>query len=93
MIGLVRGLWFLLYCRHWALTGAPLGYPVTLSHGDPATLGQQGQTLVMLQQILDGVDDGMGQLLTLVLGGCWVGQLASSPSSSTPALDLRHCPG
>ena len=52
--------------------GTPLGYPVVaLCHGDPAVLNLQGQPLHSLQQSIDGIDDGVGQLkaLDLDLGG------------------------
>ena len=35
----------LLQYQYWDLSGTPLGYPIVLSHGDPATLGLQDQTL------------------------------------------------
>lgn len=38
--------------------------------------------LHMLQQILDGLDVGVGQLITLGLGSCRTGQSTSSPLSS-----------
>ena len=71
--------------QSWALTGAPPRDPTDVfCHGDPATLGLQGESLHVLQQILDRVDDEMAQPkdLVLVLGGCWVGQPAGFPSSS-----------
>lgn len=66
--------------------------------GDSATLGLQEQPLHMFQQITDGVDARMGQLITLALGlgGCWVdqqmallhpqyhGELSSTAPASSP---------
>ena len=69
------------------LTETPLGYPVfVLCHRDLVTLGLQDWPLHVLQQIIDGVDVGVGQLIGIVLGlgGCGVGQQVSFPSSSTP---------
>lgn len=81
---MVRGLWFLLHYQYWVLTESPLGYPVVvLCHGDPATLDLQDWLLHTLQQIIDGgCWDGPIKALVLGQGGCWVGQSASSPSSS-----------
>ena len=75
-IGLVWGLQFLSPYRCWALTRVSLGYcVVTLSWGDPAALGLQIRSLHMLQKILDGMDDGASQVLSLCLGlgSCRVG--------------------
>lgn len=50
-------------------TGTPLGYPVAvLCHGDPAALYLQIWPLHMLQQFIDEVDVGVGQIIALVLG-------------------------
>lgn len=57
IIGLIRGLWFLLQYRCWALTGTPIGYPVVaLCHGNFAVLGLLDWLLHMLLQIIDEVD-------------------------------------
>lgn len=42
--------------------------------GDPAALDLQARPLHMLQQVMDGVDVGAGQVITLVLalGSCRV---------------------
>ena len=56
-----------------ALTGTPLGHSVvSLCHGGFVTLGLEDQSLHVLQKIKEGVDDGMGQAIDLVLGlhGC-----------------------
>lgn len=51
----------------------------------PAALGLQDRSLHVFQQFIDGVDVGVGFLIALVLGlgDIWVGQPASSPSSSS----------
>jgi hypothetical protein len=57
---------------YWMLTGTSLRYSiVALCHGDPATLDQQDQPFYTLQQIIHGVDAGVGQhkVLDLSLGG------------------------
>lgn len=85
VVGLVRGLWFLLHYQCWALTGTPIGCPVVaLWHGGPAALSQQDQSLHMLQQVTDGMDIGVSQLITLVQGCCKVDRPARSPLSSPP---------
>lgn len=76
--------------------GTPLDYPaVALCGGDPAALGLQDPSLQVFQQIADGIDLGVGQLITLVLGlgSCRVGQPASSPLSPPPRWALLHPPG
>jgi hypothetical protein len=51
---------------HWCFT---LGYPVVaLYHDDHAALGQQDWPFQILQQFIDGVDAGVGQLIALDLG-------------------------
>ena len=68
-MGLVRGLYLLLLCQYWILTGTPLGRPVVaLYHGDPATLDLQDQPRHSLQHIINGVGVGVGQLRALDLG-------------------------
>ena len=65
-MSLVRGLWFLLHYQYWILT---VRYPVVaLCHGDPVALELQDWSLHVLQQIIDGVDVGAGQLRDLDLG-------------------------
>ena len=50
----------------WILTRTPPKYSVVaLCHGDPASLDQQDWPFHMLQQIIDGVDFGVGQLRAL----------------------------
>lgn len=50
---------------HWTL----LGYPVVaLCHEEPAALDQQDQSLHVIQQVIDEVDAGPGQLIALVSG-------------------------
>lgn len=46
--------------------GLLLDTVVVLCLSDPVAFGLQDQPLPMLQQIKDGVDDGMGQLIALV---------------------------
>jgi hypothetical protein len=54
--------------QYWDLTGTPLGYPaVALCDGDPVALDLQNQPLLMLEQLMDEVDIGVGQLKTLDL--------------------------
>ena len=63
------GLSFQLHYRCWALTRTPLGYPVAvLCHGDQTALNLQDLSLHVFQQIIDGMDVGVGQLITLFLG-------------------------
>ena len=51
----------LAYRLHWTLTETP-GHPtVALSHGDPAAMLLQDQCLHALQQVIGGVDVGVGQ--------------------------------
>ena len=91
VIGLVQGLWLLLHYDCWTLIGTPLGYPVVaLCHGGPAALGLQDLSLHMLQQITDGLDVGVGQLIALILGlgGFWVSQPASCPSHPHHQVEL-----
>ena len=95
VIGLVWGLWLLLHYQSWILTKSPLGYPaVALCHEDPAALDLQDWSLHTLQQFIDRVDVGVGQLkaLNLGLGGSWVVQLTSSPAPISPVQALQHCP-
>ena len=69
------------------LPWTPLGYPVVaLCHGDPAGLGLQDRSLHVLQKIINWVDVGAGQLITLFLSlcGCRVDQLTSSTLLSPP---------
>ncbi|KAL6031843.1 hypothetical protein STEG23_030819, partial [Scotinomys teguina] len=59
----------------WALTGAPLRYPVVaLCHGGPSALILLDQFLHVLQQFIDGMGVGLDQLIALVLGlgGNWI---------------------
>lgn len=50
----------------------PLEYPVVaLCHRDSEALGMQDEPLHMLQQIIDRVYGGVGQLITLALGRSW----------------------
>jgi hypothetical protein len=59
IIGLVQGLRLLLRCRHWILTGTPLGcLVIALCHGDPAALDLQDWLLYTLRQVVDEVDVG-----------------------------------
>lgn len=76
---------------YWALTGTPLGYPaVSLCRGDPAALDLQDRPLHTLQQLIDGVNVGMGQLIALLpgMGGSWIDQLSLILTTrvSSPAL-------
>lgn len=91
VIGLVQGLWFLLHHQCWAL----IRTFVSLCYGDPAALGLPVRSLHILQQIVDRMDVGAGQVITLGLGlsSCRVGLQASSPLSSPPGWVLQHCPG
>lgn len=55
-------LWFLVHHRYWILTGAPLRYPVAvMRNGDLTGIILQDQCLYELQQVLDGIDDWVGQ--------------------------------
>lgn len=77
----------LLHSQYWALSGTPLGHPiVALCHVHPEDLGLQDQPLHGLQQIIDGKDVGVSQLIILVLGldSCSAGQPTSSLLSSPP---------
>lgn len=77
-----------------ALAGTALGYPVfVLCHGDSAVLDLEVHPLRLLQQFIEDVNVGVGQLLALLLGlgGSWVGEHASFPSSSLPGQALQHC--
>lgn len=87
--------WFLRHYCYWVLIETPFRYLVTLSHGDPETLGLKDGFLHMLQNSIDGMDVRVGQLITLVLGlhGSCVGQPADSPSSPPGGPVLQHCPG
>ena len=54
---LAQGLWLLLSCGHWVLTGTLPGYPVVVKcHGDPAALDLQVPPLYMFQQFRDEVN-------------------------------------
>ena len=79
-------VWFLLHYLCWALTTVLLGHPVVALHcGDSAALGLWESHLPELYQfIIDGMDIGVGNVLTLTLslGGCRVGQPTSCPLSS-----------
>lgn len=71
MVGLVQGVWLLLYHQYWTLKETGLGYPaVDPSHGDPAAMVQQDRPLHALQHVIDGVDVGAGQLTGPDLGLC-----------------------
>ena len=60
---------FLLHHQYRILTRTPLGYPVVaLCHGDLVALDLQDQLLHTLQQFIDGIDVGVGQLKSLDLG-------------------------
>ena len=58
----VLGLWLLSHFQYWILTREThLGYfVVVLCHGDPAALVLQDWPHQMLQQFIDGLDDGLG---------------------------------
>ena len=61
VFGLARGLWLLLHCQYWIVTGIPLEYSLAvLCHGDPTTLDLQDWPLHKLQQFVDGIDVGVG---------------------------------
>lgn len=95
-IGLVRGLWLLLFPGYWAITGSALGYHIAaLCHRDPVALDLQVWPHPMLQQFIDLVDVGVAQVVDQVLdlGGSWIGQPASFPSPSVPGRTLQHSPG
>lgn len=64
-------------------TGTLLRYPaVAMCHGDPVALILNDQTpLCAAVQITDGVEVGVGKLITLLLGNYRVGQPASFPQS------------
>jgi len=64
-------VWFEVssFYQYWIVTGAPLRYPVfALCHGGPSALDLQDWPFHTLQQIIDGVDIGVGQLKALDLG-------------------------
>jgi len=68
-MGLIKDLRLLLHPPYWILTGTPLRYPaVALCHRDFAALDLQGRPFQMLQQFIDEVDVGVGQLKALDLG-------------------------
>lgn len=68
LIGLVRGLWLLLFPGYWAITGSALGYHIAaLCHRDPVALDLQVWPHPMLQQLIDLVGVGVGQLVDQVL--------------------------
>ena len=90
VIGLVRGLWLLLYPGYWAFTGAALGDPiVALCPRDPAALNLQVGPLHTPQQFINEMDVVYLTVLVLSLGGPWVGQPASFPSSLLPGQALQ----
>jgi hypothetical protein len=66
---------------------------VALCHGDPAALMNRTSPF-LVQQFTDEVDAGVGQLkaLDLGLGGSWVSQPTSSPTSAPPGQPLQHAP-
>lgn len=64
---LIRGLWLLVHYKYWTLTGTLLRYPVVaLCHGDPAALDLQDPPLHLPQQLIDGVDVGVGGYFILI---------------------------
>lgn len=66
-IGVVRGLWLLLHHQCWILPMASLRYLlVALCHGDPAALDLQDPPLHLPQQLIDGVDVGVGGYFILI---------------------------
>lgn len=80
VIGLVRGLWFLLNNRYWTLIGTPLKYPVVvLCYGDPSSLVLQDQSCHMLQQFINTVDVGWANLYLWL----WAWVIAGLVSLST----------
>lgn len=96
LIGLVQGLWIWLCPGYWAFTEAALGYPIgALCHRDSVALDLQVWSHHMLQQFMDSVHVGMGQLIDQVmdLGGSWIGQPVSFPSPSLTGRALQHSPG
>lgn len=71
VIDLVQGLWLQLCYLCWTLTETlPV---VTLCCGNPAAVGLGVSPFHVPQQIVDGVDVGVGQFITLVLslGSSW----------------------
>lgn len=71
VIDLVRDLWLQLHYLCWALTETlPV---VTLCCGNPTAVGLGVSLLHVPQQIVDGMDVGVGQFITLVLslGSSW----------------------
>jgi hypothetical protein len=52
-------LWLLLHYQQQVLTGTPLGCPIVLCPGDPATLDLQNWLLHMLQKFTEEIDVGM----------------------------------
>ena len=49
--------------QYWTLTETPLRHPaVALSHGDPAAMILQDQSLNVPQQVIEKLDVGVGQL-------------------------------
>lgn len=78
----------------WPLAGTALGYPgFALCHGDSAVLDLEVHPFRVLQQFIEEVNVGVGQLLALLLGlgSSWVGEHDSFPSSSLPGQALQHC--
>lgn len=76
----------------WASYWVPA---VALSFEHPAALGLPVGSLHVLQQITDGVEVGVDQVIALVLSldKCRDGLPASSPLPMPPGGALQHCPG
>ncbi|KAL6038852.1 hypothetical protein STEG23_017079, partial [Scotinomys teguina] len=66
-LGQDQGLWLLLqHHQHWTLTETSLRYPtLALSNGDPAVMVLLDQSLLTPQQVIDGINVGVGQLKAL----------------------------
>lgn len=97
VICLVWGPWSPLHIRCRASTRTLPGRPdATLCYGDPAALFLWVRFLYVFQQIIDGVDVGAGQVITLVLGlgSCRVGPTdgwwGSSSIVTISGLDHLH---
>lgn len=87
VIGLVRGLWFLLNCRCWALSRTPLGYPVVvLCCGHPEALGLWVRSLrAPIDHEWDGCWGGPNNPVSLPVLPCRKHQGELWPNSSLTA--------
>ena len=84
-----QGLWLLLHHQYWTLTEMPLRYPaVGLNHRNPLGMVLQDWSLHVLQQVIDGVVVGMGQIKTLHVG--LGGSCIAYPGPPSEPIPLRR---